>query len=190
MCNMETAIGALGFQHPPVLGTEHSILTRDVHNDVAQRKEQTRGQWLREEVSEIVLVAHEGDRELKLLDLFSQKEVPAMDVLGPRVVLRVVRKVDCRLIVEVQGSRAIVGLTEFVQEGTGLGRRDNLCFARGKRDGGLLFAAARDCRLAVHEHVAGRGVTGRPVRVGKADEREVVGSGVSQPDRAVARQVV
>eukprot|EP00965_Chrysotila_dentata_P060880 2018055-Pleurochrysis_carterae.AAC.1 len=40
---------ALRFQHPPVLGTEHSA--SDVYDDVAQGKEQPRGERFGKEIS-------------------------------------------------------------------------------------------------------------------------------------------
>eukprot|EP00965_Chrysotila_dentata_P163822 5408171-Pleurochrysis_carterae.AAC.1 len=83
--------GALRFQHPPVLVTEHS--TSDVHNDVAQRKEHPRRQGLGKEVSEIIRAAHERDGQLEFFDFLSNKEVTTMDMFGARVVLRVVGQV-------------------------------------------------------------------------------------------------
>eukprot|EP00965_Chrysotila_dentata_P006361 208164-Pleurochrysis_carterae.AAC.1 len=78
--------GALRFQHPPVLVTEHS--TRNVHNDVAQRKEQPRRKLLREEIGQVVRTAHEGDGQLQLFNFLADKEMTAMNVFRTRVVLR------------------------------------------------------------------------------------------------------
>eukprot|EP00965_Chrysotila_dentata_P122724 4056280-Pleurochrysis_carterae.AAC.1 len=86
----------LGFQHPPCSEPSIRLLARDVHYDVAQREEQTRGQGFSEEVREIVCAAHEGHRELERLQLFAYKEVTTVDMLRPRVVLRVVGQVDGR----------------------------------------------------------------------------------------------
>eukprot|EP00965_Chrysotila_dentata_P012618 416288-Pleurochrysis_carterae.AAC.1 len=89
--------------------------------------------------------------------------MPAVNVLGPRVVLRVVRHVNRRLVVEVQGSRAGVAVAELVEQGAkvssllcGLGGSDNLRLARRKGDCRLLFAAPRDRSPSVDEDVTRR----------------------------------
>eukprot|EP00965_Chrysotila_dentata_P113136 3738240-Pleurochrysis_carterae.AAC.1 len=71
----------------------------------------------------------------------------AMNVLGSRVVLRVVGQVYRRFVVEVQGSRTRVAVTEFVEQGAKVScffRRlrgsDNFCLARRERDRRLLLA--------------------------------------------------
>eukprot|EP00965_Chrysotila_dentata_P012328 405247-Pleurochrysis_carterae.AAC.2 len=72
---------------------------RDVHDNVAQKEKQTRRERFREEVREVVGAAEEGHRELELLHLFADEEMPTMNVLGARMVLRVVGEVNRRLVV-------------------------------------------------------------------------------------------
>eukprot|EP00965_Chrysotila_dentata_P135516 4480169-Pleurochrysis_carterae.AAC.1 len=82
----------------------------------------------------------------------------SVDVLGPRMVLGVVREVDSRFVVQVQGGGVTAGFAELVEEGTKVGGflsrfggRDYLRFARGERHRRLLFAAPRDGSLSIHE---------------------------------------
>eukprot|EP00965_Chrysotila_dentata_P257282 6212838-Pleurochrysis_carterae.AAC.1 len=90
---------ALRFQHPPVLATEHS--SSDVHDNVAQGKEQPRRKRLGKEVSKVVRAAHERNRQLELFDLFPDEKVASMDVFGTRVMLGVVCQVDGGFVIEV-----------------------------------------------------------------------------------------
>eukprot|EP00965_Chrysotila_dentata_P212888 6187308-Pleurochrysis_carterae.AAC.1 len=94
-----------------------------------------------------------------------------MDVLGPRVVLRVVGQVDRRFVVQVEGARIVIVFAELVEEGSQVsslfgslgGGCDNFSFTGGQCDGGLLLAAPCDSSLAVHEDVTRGGVPGGPV---------------------------
>eukprot|EP00965_Chrysotila_dentata_P153532 5074262-Pleurochrysis_carterae.AAC.1 len=93
-------------------------------------------------------------------------------MLGPRVVLGVVGQVDCRLVVEAQGSCTAGVFAEFIEEGSEVGGFfgcfrgcDDLRLAGGQGDGGLLLAAPRNGGLAVHEYMAGRGIPRGPVRI-------------------------
>eukprot|EP00965_Chrysotila_dentata_P032343 1077861-Pleurochrysis_carterae.AAC.2 len=125
----ENAVGALGLQHPPVLGTKH--LTRDIHNDVAQREKQTRGERFGKEICQVVRTANKGDRELELFDLLAYEEVSSMDMFRSRVVLWVVREVDGKFVVKVERGSAVHSLSQLVEECMeirgffrGLGSRD------------------------------------------------------------------
>eukprot|EP00965_Chrysotila_dentata_P064660 2143926-Pleurochrysis_carterae.AAC.1 len=62
--------------------------------------------------------------------------MPAVDVLGALVMLRIVGQVDCRLVVHGQAGGLALRQSEFREKGSqvhsllsGLGRRDNFCFA-------------------------------------------------------------
>eukprot|EP00965_Chrysotila_dentata_P197375 6178154-Pleurochrysis_carterae.AAC.2 len=86
------------------------------------------------------------------------------------MMLGVVGQVDRRFVVEVQGSRAVGVLAEFVEEGAKVGGFfggfrgcDDFRLARGKGDDGLLLAAPRNGGLAVHEHMAGCGMLRCPI---------------------------
>ena len=78
-------------------------LTRiKVHDSVAQREELFGPERLREEVRHVVRGRHEGDHDLHVLDALANEEVAPRHMLHPRVMLRVVRNGDGRLVVHVK----------------------------------------------------------------------------------------
>eukprot|EP00965_Chrysotila_dentata_P183354 6054697-Pleurochrysis_carterae.AAC.1 len=112
----------------------------------------------------------EQRNQLEFIHFLAGEEVSAVNVLRPRVVLRAVGQVNCRLVVEVQGSRVAIVFAKLVEEGVEVGGffggfrgRGDLGLARRKCNGGLLFAASCDSSLAVHGDVPRRGVSRGPV---------------------------
>ena len=59
-------------------------------------------QWFGEEVGNIVGSGHEGHTDLPFLDAFTDKEVTAVNVFSLRVMLRVVREIDGRHVIQPQ----------------------------------------------------------------------------------------
>ena len=75
---------------------------RDVHDLVAHIEEMLTHQGLGEEVGNFFGGWHEGYTNLTFLDAFSDKEVTTVNVFGLRVMLRVVREVDGRHVIQSQ----------------------------------------------------------------------------------------
>ena len=147
---------------PPRARNRAFTLASDVHYDVAEREKQTRRQGLCEKIRKIVFTPHVGDRELEIFHFFTYEEVATMDVLGTRVMLRVVRQVDGRLVVEMQRGRVARVFAELFEERSeirglfcSLGGCDDFCLARRKGDARLFLGGPRNGRLVVHENVSG-----------------------------------
>ena len=75
---------------------------RNVHDLVAHVKEMLTHQGLGEEVGNVFGGWHEGYTDLTFLDAFSDKEVTTVNVFGLRVMLRVVREIDGRHVIQPQ----------------------------------------------------------------------------------------
>ena len=75
---------------------------RDVHDLVAHIEEMLTHQGLGEEVGNVFGGWHEGYTDLTFLDAFSDKEVTTVNVLSLRVMLRVVREIDGRHVIQPQ----------------------------------------------------------------------------------------
>ena len=68
--------------------------SRYIHDLVAHVEEHLTSEWLCEEVGDVVRGGHEGHAKLAVLNALADEIVAPLDVLGLRVVLRVVREVD------------------------------------------------------------------------------------------------
>eukprot|EP00965_Chrysotila_dentata_P158504 5235408-Pleurochrysis_carterae.AAC.1 len=78
----------------------------------------------------------------------------SVDVFGPRMVLRVIRKVDGGFIIDVQCRRRCLLSAQLAED-----------FAAGERDWRLFFGGPRDSRAVVYENVAGGGMACCPIGV-------------------------
>eukprot|EP00965_Chrysotila_dentata_P060063 1992122-Pleurochrysis_carterae.AAC.9 len=77
------------FQHPPVRGTGTRASTRDIHYRVAHREKYPRWQRFREEVGQVVRADYERDGIVVGFHPFTYEEVPAVDMFGTLMVLRI-----------------------------------------------------------------------------------------------------
>ena len=75
---------------------------RNVHDLVSHVKEMLTHQRLGEEVGNVIGGWHEGNTDFTFFDALSDKEVTAVNVFGLRVMLRVVREIDGRHVVQSQ----------------------------------------------------------------------------------------
>ena len=75
---------------------------RNVHDLVTHVKEMLTHQRLGEEVGNIFGGGHERHTDLPFLDAFTDKEVTAVNVFSLRVMLRVVREIDGRHVIQPQ----------------------------------------------------------------------------------------
>eukprot|EP00965_Chrysotila_dentata_P168431 5561672-Pleurochrysis_carterae.AAC.1 len=96
------------FNTPSVRATGERASMRDVHNIVAHRKKYIvahrkkypRGLRFGEEICQIICTVHERYCYIVSFDAFAHKEMTAVDVLGPLMVLRVVGEVDRGLVIQ------------------------------------------------------------------------------------------
>ena len=72
---------------------------RHIHNFVTKVEESLAGQGLGEEIGHVVLGGHERHTELTIFDALADEVMSPLDMLRLRVVLRVVGKIDGRLVV-------------------------------------------------------------------------------------------
>eukprot|EP00966_Prymnesium_polylepis_P096926 2245614-Prymnesium_polylepis.1 len=73
-----------------------------IHNAIAEGEELFRTERFGEEVGHVVRRGDEGHHDLQVFHAFSNEEVAPRDVLHARMVLRVVRDGDGRLVVDMQ----------------------------------------------------------------------------------------
>ena len=85
-------------RHPLVLA--RAVLSSGhIHDSVAKPKEDLGGQRLREEISHVMLRANKRHANLVRLHLLTHEKVSSLDMLNARMVLRVIRCGNRRLIV-------------------------------------------------------------------------------------------
>lgn len=77
--------------------------TGDIHDGIAQRKENSSGERFREEISQIVSRTNERHCELVRLDGLTNEKMSPLDVLSPSVMLGIVREITRRLVVGTKG---------------------------------------------------------------------------------------
>ena len=65
--------------------------SRHVHDLVAHVEEHLASEWLRKEVGDVVRGGHEGHAKFAVFNAFANEIVASFDVLGLRMVLRVLR---------------------------------------------------------------------------------------------------
>ena len=79
------------------------------HNAVAQREERGGTQRLRKEVGQVIYCPHEGNDQRVILHFLSDVEMSARNVLGPRVMLRIIGQIAPGLVVHAEGSGLLRG---------------------------------------------------------------------------------
>eukprot|EP00965_Chrysotila_dentata_P015567 515355-Pleurochrysis_carterae.AAC.1 len=87
------------FQHPPVRATRDRALARDIHDNVAHRKEHSWCEGFREEVGKVCRAVHEWYRNVMRFDALAHEEVSPVDVLRSLMMFWIVSQIDRRFVV-------------------------------------------------------------------------------------------
>ena len=128
---------------------------RVIHDAIAKSKKPLVGQRFGEEVRQVVVSRHEGDNDVQVLDAFPNEEMPSFNMFHARMMLRVVRHGNRRLV--VHGEVSGLGGVESVCKSP---RRERRCNAYLDASEAAMISASHDesamtsCFLDAHEIVA------------------------------------